>query len=205
MRKNMNRFVAGMLAAFLFGGCAGADQYYAYASKPPSSPVEKVGEVEAYKYLKYSGKLVQEVLAVKIDGNGNTILLAREGQPGEIAIYLAEDARKKVLSSLLEIREIRAETKKNPVGDYNYTKSIVTGENAVAPSYVVLSYDINVAGEQWACIVDLSGYDIEAMTTTYMGIPGGRSSIKLFLMPSAVESFQSLVEKAHLMTSTSQK
>ena len=192
----MKKIAFLVLIAGLLSGCLSLPPLEVAGYTPPGQSAEQVGTVAVYRLLKYSGKIEPVHLAVLADENGNTILLTKAEETGELSIYLAEDARQALLANLYKTRKLGTETEMASVDSEANVGTVVSSlipnvQNSIRVSYVFREY-----GQSWACLLDLSGYDRATILTAHMGIPEGRRNVSLLLNPDALNELLDLVEQA---------
>lgn len=197
----MKKLILIIGSVALLSGCVAADRLPDFEYAPIGKPVALIGVVEVRKYLRYSGQMIEEELAVKVGENGNAILLAGEGSPNEIAIYLSDKGRLDLIEGLIKIQEHGIAGNGYPLENFKYIGSDVDNQISSVSGRIVLNYGLHESGQYWVCVIALAGYDMDTAITPHLGTPEGRRDVRLELTPDAVKKLQALIERSQEVTS----
>jgi hypothetical protein len=169
----------------------------------PGSHARQIGVANTYMFLRYSGKVVEVGLTVKVDENGNTILVAEEGSPKEIAVYLSEAARRELVANMVKARECCAAASIESIEPFEFAGNNSDNRNSSVLGRISLGYAWHESGNDWICNMELSGYDIRTAAAPHFGTPSGRKDVRLVLTPASVEKLLTLIASAPDLTSIS--
>jgi hypothetical protein len=193
--KVMTKFVTSLSALWFVIVSVAVGQVYAESFLPPGKPVIEVGRVEVYRSLKYGGRLVDDQLVVRVDENGNAMLVAGEGSTDEISVYLAENSRLEFVASLINLREVASAQGGSPVRQADPASITIAGLSFDSSS-LNLSCRWDEFARDWIYALDLWGHDIVTTMTPHLGRPKERRYVKLLLPSARIGQLLPLVQQA---------
>lgn len=193
----MKKIICFLMISYCFYGCAEVRQTKIPQYTPPGNPSDRIGSADVYKKMKYGGRNVEETLEVKVDENGNTILLAGESSSNEVSIYLSANERKELTEKLLLVQRMGDSAYRNGSASTTYVGEVVGNRGCLLPGRIDLNLDLLESGSSWISILKISGYDVYTMVTPHMATPQDKRDVNLLLPPGAVENLLLLLEKAH--------